>query len=268
MFENNVEFWALPEEKRLEYIKASSNGIGSSKNFEVTRILERYQGARNSYNRILHTFDVYKRSLTPDNFAKSLYGKDKEYVEAIIKRGKESLLYATAPNHNMKLDLVNNPSFYKDLMNSVWAEEAGEFYSTKQKGLVNDVTKEVFGKNNSIAQGNLLDRLQYYITRFRNIVGNNTVDFTKPYHILNKNIRNEYTIPEKTRMAFFNLVGQTPVDMARGAAERRFATQKWVRIVSAITGGVFGIALLSQLGFGKISNPQNIKKQVKHDSSN
>ena len=69
-------------------------------------------------------------------------------------------------------------------------------------------------------------------------------------------------------MAFFNLVGQTPVDMARGAAGRRFATQKWVRIISAITGGIFGIALASQFGFGKLNNPQNLKKQVNNDSIN
>ena len=72
---------------------------------------------------------------------------------------------------------------------------------------------------------------------------------------------------EKTRMAAFNLVGQTPVDMARGAASRRFATQKWARIIGAITGSVFGIALLAQLGFGKLSNPHNLQKQVNDDKN-
>ena len=72
---------------------------------------------------------------------------------------------------------------------------------------------------------------------------------------------------EKTRMAFFNLVGQTPVDMAKGAAARRFATQKWVRIIATITGSVFGVALLAQLGFGKLSNPQNLQKQVNDDTN-
>ncbi len=268
LFDNNTYFHQLSEQQRLDYIHGSSNGIGSSKNLEISRILERYQGAKNSYNRILHTFDVYKRSMTPENFAATLRGKDPEYVEAILKKAKDSLLHASAPDHTMKLDLVNNPNFYKDLMNSVWASEAGEFYSTKQKGLVTEATKEVLGKNNGIAKGNVLDRFQYYITRFRNIVGNSNVDFTKPHHILNNDIRKHYTLAERTRMAFFNLVGQTPVDMARGAAGRRYATQKWVRIISAISGGVLGIALLSQLGFGKLSHPQNLTKQVNNDANN
>ena len=29
----------------------------------------------------------------------------------------------------------------------------------------------------------------------------------------------------------------------------------------------FGVALLAQLGFGKLSNPQNLKKQVEDDSN-
>ena len=257
----------LTEAERLQYIGANANGVGSSKNLEISRILERYQGAKNSFNRILHTLDVYKRSLNPESFAETLKGKDPEYVEAILKKAKETLLYASAPDHTMKLDTVKNPNFYKDLMNSVWAAEAGEFYSTKQKGLLSETTKNILSKNNELAKGNVLDRFQYYITRFRNIVGNSTVDFTKPYHILNPKIRNEYTMAEKTRMAFFNLVGQTPVDMARGAAGRRFATQKWVRIISTITGSVFGIALLAQFGFGKLSNPQNLQKQVNNDTN-
>ena len=258
----------LSEAERIKYIAENANGIGSSKNLEITRILERYQGAKNSFNRILHTFDVYKRALNPESFAEALNDKSPEYIDSILKKGKDALLHASAPDHTMKLDTVKNPNFYKDLMNSIWASEAGEFYSTKQKGLLTEATKDALKKNNEFVKGNVLDRFQYYITRFRNIVGNSTVDFTKPYHILNKDIRNQYTMAEKTRMAFFNLVGQTPVDMAKGAAGRKFATQKWVRIISAITGGVFGIAILAQLGFGKLSNPQNIQKQVLDDANN
>lgn len=267
-YKDGIDFGKLTPEQRVEYIRYHSNGIGSSKNLEITRILERYQGAKNSYNRILHTFDVYKRALTPENFAEALHGKDPEYIEAILKKAKETLLYASASDHTMKLDTVNNPNFYKDLMNSVWASEAGEFYSTKQKGLITEATKEALAKKNKLAEGSVLDRFQFYITRFRNLVANSDIDFTKSKHILNQDIRKQYTQAERTRMAVFNLVGQTPVDMAKGAAGRRFATQKWTRIITGITGGVFAVALLSQFGFGKLSNPQNLKKQVNNDAIN
>ncbi len=253
---------------REAYVKYSSNGLGSSKNLEIGRILERYQGAKNSFNRIIHTFDVYKRALTPESFAENLAGKNKDAVNKVIEFGKEALLNASSSEHNMKLNTVNNPTFYKDVMSSVWANASGEVYeSTKARGLITDSTKEALGKYNNVESGNVLDRFQYYISRFRNIVSNSDIDFTKPRHILDSNIRSQYTQAERTRMAFFNLIGQTPVDMAKNAAKARYSAQKWVRMIAGITGGVFGIALVSQLFFGKLKNPHNLQKQVKDDTS-
>lgn len=256
------------EELREAYVKYSSNGLGSSKNLEIGRVIERYQGAKNSFNRIIHTFDVYKRALTPESFAENLAGKNKDVVNKVIEFGKETLLNASSSEHNLKLNTVNNPTFYKDVMGSVWANASGEVYeSTKAKGLITDSTKEALGKYNTVESGNVLDRFQYYISRFKNIVSNSDIDFTKPRHILDSNIRSQYTQAERTRMAFFNLIGQTPVDMAKNAAKARYSAQKWVRMIAGITGGVFGIALISQFFFGKLSNPHNLQKQVKDDTS-
>lgn len=259
------------EELRESYVKYSSKGLGSSKNLEIGRILERYQGAKNSFNRIIHTFDVYKRALTPESFAENLAGKNRDVVNKVIEFGKETLLNASSSEHNLKLNTVNNPTFYKDVMGSVWAntpKTPKEVYnSTKAKGLINDSTKEALGKYNNLESGNVLDRFQYYISRFKNIVSNSDIDFTKPRHILDPNIRSQYTQAARTRMAFFSLIGQTPVDMAKDAAKARYSAQKWVRMIAGITGGVFGIALISQLFFGKLSNPHNLQKQVSNDTS-
>ena len=111
-----------------------------------------------------------------------------------------------------------------------------------------------------MAAGNVLDRFQFYITRFRNLVANNNIDFTKPHHIIDGSLPKEYAKDGKTRMSIFNLVAQSPVDMVKGAASRRYATQKWVRIISTISASVLGVALLAQLGFGKLRNPQNVQK--------
>ena len=254
------DWWALPQEEALAYLKENSKGVGSSKNLEISRILERYQGAKNSFHRTLHTFDVYKRALKPEEFAAALKGKDPEYVEAILKKAKETMLQATTSDHNLKLYTVNNPNFYKDLMNSVWAGESGAYRSTTQKGLITNTTREALGKHNSMAAGNVLDRFQFYITRFRNLVANNNIDFTKPHHIIDGSLPKEYAKDGKTRMSIFNLVAQSPVDMVKGATSRRYATQKWVRIISTISASVLGVALLAQLGFGKLRNPQNVQK--------
>ena len=181
---------------------------------------------------------------------------------------KNSLLSATSSDFNMKLDTVDNPDFYIDLMNSTWASEGGDFYSTKQKGFVSNSTKEILNSYNSKSKGAILDRFQYYITRFRNLVGNNTNDFTKPHHILNPYIQNSYKQQERTRVALFNLIGQNPVELAMGGAGRRFATQKWLRIISAITASVCGATISAQFLFGKLNNPHKLVKQVNNDANN
>ncbi len=262
------DFNSLSEAERIEYIEYNYNGAGSSKRLEISRILERYQGAKNSFNRIIHTLDVYKRAVVPEEYCSLLEGKDKKYIEQIINKAKISLLSATSSDFIMKLDTVDNPDFYIDLMNSTWVSEGGDFYSTKQKGFVSNSTKEILNSYNSKSKGAILDRFQYYITRFRNLVGNNTNDFTKPHHILNPYIQNSYKQQERTRVALFNLIGQNPVELAMGGAGRRFATQKWLRIISAITASVCGATISAQFLFGKLNNPHKLVKQVNNDANN
>lgn len=263
-----------------EYARYNADGLASSKHQEISRILERYQGVKNSFNRVLHTFEVFKRTMDPNEFLKTLSGldgehrpltrTDVEYIQSIIKRGRQAMLTATSADHNLKLDLVNNPMLYTDIMNSIWAPEKAPkeaFWSTKARGYVTDIANEAMGQYNTIESGNVLDRFQTYITRFRNIVANSPIDFTKPFHGTNEHIRNSYTQSEKTRMAFFNLVGQSPVDFFRGAAKREYGTKKWFQIVSGVTAGVFAATILAQAGFGKIRNPHNIKKQVSDETN-
>lgn len=261
------EWKSLSEDVRKEYLISNTKGVGSSKRIEIDRILERYQGAKNSLNRIIHTFDIYLRAEDPETFMKTIAKHDREYVEAIINSAKEMMLSATSAEHTLKLNLVNNPTYYKDLFNSTHAAESGNKYSTKQKGLLHKITKEVLEIFNKMSHGNLLDRTQYYITRFRNIVANNPDDFTKPDHILNPYVRKSYTMDEKTRLSMFNLIGQNPVEFIKEAAGRQGSTQKWLRKVSTIVASVTGIAVLVQFFFGRLSNPQNLKKQVNYDSN-
>ena len=245
-----------------EYIRLSSKGVGSAKNLEVSRITDRYAGVKNSFNRVIHTMDFYKRGLNPE-----LINGDAQYAEMLIKDGKEALLTATATEHTMKLNMVNNPEHYKEVMNTVWksSDEAFEV-ATKQKGYITEATQKALESNNSIQKGNVADRFTYYITRFKNLIANNPTDFTKPKHILNEGAREAYEPMAKTNSALFNLVGKTPVDMAKEGAGKKFLTNKWLRIMGAFTAVVFSGTLLAQFTFGKIRNPHNMKKQVENET--
>ena len=112
--------------------------------------------------------------------------------------------------------------------------------------------------------GNVLTRFQNYIAKIKTVIANNRTDFTKPHHILNENASNIYKQGETTLTSIYNLVGQSPVEFVRKAAERRYAPTKWLRIMTTILGSVVGVAVLAQFTFKKIRNPQNMQKQVKY----
>ena len=237
-------YWSLSRAERVEYAKYNSKGVGSSKNQEISRIIERYQGAKNSFNRILHVFDVYKRPL-PEG----------EYDKEVAKFGRNAVMGASCPDHTMKLNTPNNSEFYKDVMKRTWSTD---LTAATEKGL--EVSKDV-------ATGDVHGRFKKYIKRFQDIMGNNNIDFTKSNHMLDTSVLKHYTKSEKTRMSKFNLVGQNSLDMIKSAAEKRYGNQKWLRIASAIGGSVIGATILAQFGFGKIRNPQNIFKKVNEDAS-
>lgn len=225
----------------IDKVKFNAKGVGSSKNQAITRIVERYQGAENSFRRVLHTLDVFKRGIPAG-----------DYDKAIIEKGRDVLLNADSSMHTMKLGTVNNAEFYKDIMKTIYGDKVD---ASTEKAL-----KE--------ADESLANRFKKYITRFREIIANNNIDFTKPNHHLDQGSLNKYTKSAQTRMAKFNLVAQSPMDMAKKAAERMYGTQKWLRRVSVIGVSVLGVTLLAQLGFGKLKNPHNLRKQVSDDTNN
>lgn len=230
-------YWGADDAKRMEYTVHNAKGVGSSKNLDISRIIERYQGANNSFNRILHMFDVYKRDIPEGNYNKT-----------ILEKGKSALMKASSSDHTLKLGTVNNPTFYNDVMRTIWNDG---LQKSTQNGMA---------CSKDLASGDVAGRFKKYINRFRDIIGNNDIDFTKPYHKPEPSSLNNYTKSETTRMSKFNLVAQNPEELIKNAAERRYSNQKWLRKASVLGGSVLGIALLSQFCFGKISNPHNIKK--------
>ncbi len=238
------DYWSLSREERVEYAKYNSKGVGSSKNQEISRIIERYQGAKNSFNRVLHLFDIYKRPL-PEG----------EYDKEVAKFGRNAVIGASCPDHTMKLNTPNNSEFYKDVMRRTWSTN------------LTDATEKGLNVSKDVSTGDIQGRFKKYLKRFQDIMGNNNIDFTKPNHILDASALNQYTKSEQTRMSKFNLVGQNSIDLIKKAAERRYGNQKWLRIASAIGGSVVGATIAAQFGFGKIRNPHNIFKKVNEDAS-
>jgi len=232
-----------------KYAEEESKGVGSSKRLKISRIVDRVQGVENSQRRLLHTLDFYKRST--QNLG--------EYDTHLNKTIKEVLLGATSADHIMKLHTENNPLYYKDLMNTGW-----------NSSLIEKSTKDAMEKAGEIEKGDVFNRFSTYLDRFKKVIGNSDIDFYKPDHkfeIELKNFRKEYNADSTTLLQKFNLVAQNPIDFFKKASKTRFENQKWLRTVSAIGGAVLGTTLVAQFFFGRIKNPHNIKKQVSDDKN-
>ena len=127
--------------------------------------------------------------------------------------------------------------------------------------------KDALEDFNPVSKGQILERYQYYLSRFKNLIANDYTDFTKTEHIIDGNKRSMYASSTRTNRALYDLIAQSPVDLLKGAAKNQYGTQKWLRIVGGIAGSVVGVTLLAQLGFGKLRNPQNLQKQVTNDTN-
>ena len=243
-FDKNKDYGTAITEYAEHYYK----GIGSSKNMKISRILERIQGVKNGQYRILHVLDVYKRKIPND-----------EYHKELNKKIKEVLLGATSSNHTLKLGTDNNPQYYKDIMDRGWGDG------------IEKSTKEAMEKTKGFANGDILSRFEKYLEQFRDIIGNNDIDFTKPDHKLVGDLKDEFrskhTTDSITRSQKFNLISQNPIEFFKNASKIKFENQKWLRIASAIGGSVIAATVLAQFCFGKIKNPHNIQKQVSDDKN-
>jgi len=268
-FYNSDHFNSLSAPEKAEYIKANLRGLGSSKNSEIIRMFNRYQGAVNSLYRVLHLLELNKRFTNIADGSEQLAGlrRSSTEIEQIKEHAKKIVLTGNSTKFTLKNGLLN-PQLYRDVFNIGWETIGGE-HGFKTKGVITSLFKDALEDFNPVSKGQILERYQYYIGKFKDIIANCAIDFTKPHLHVHDRVALEYDQQVRTRLSMFNLVGQSPVEMAKGAAGRRYGTQKWVRIVSTATGSVFGIAILAQLCFGKLRNPQNIqKKQVNNDTSN
>ena len=229
--------------QRMQNAKVYSRGTGSSKRMAISRIIDRIQGVGNSQRRMLHTLDFFKREVPADKYGKHIY-----------KTLRNVLLKATIADQTLKLNTDNNPNYYIDLMREGWDRPV-------QKSTENAVKSA-----GDITRGDVYGRFVKYLKRFRDIMGQNNIDFMKPGHRFGDALEKLYGPDSQTMMQKFDLVAQNPVDFFKKAAKTRFENQKWLRIASGIGGAVIGLTVLAQFSFGKIKNPHNIQKQVKDDN--
>ena len=244
---------------KLEYGEIFGKGIGSAKNNAITRIVNRYQGVKNSFNRILLSLDLYKREIP-----------NSEYGKQVTEMAKEALLHGNSSQFTQKLKTTNNPELFRDIMFSLFNGENLNASTLDALGLTKeDLHKAISDtvKKERLETGNVNYRFIEYLKRFKEAIGSNMTDFTKPNHRTLggdavDSINSIYRPSSTTPRAYFDLVAQDPVNMIKGSAARKYGNKYWLRKASIIGASVLGLTILAQFAFGKIKNPQNIQKQV------
>lgn len=256
--------------------KATKKGVGSSKRVQQAQIVERYQGARNSFYRLFSALEFYKRAQNPEEIKKFLSDSRPENIEAVIKLGKETLIKGCSTDFALKMFTQNNPILYLDTFNAMFPDSVqfnhrfiDKFNKSaaelvKDKGYVSNVAKEALESVNEAKMGNVLDRFQYYITRFRRVMSN-SVNFMYDSHIMSDQARKIYHPNTLTPEAEFNLLAQNPLGLLQDTAKNTYATPKWFKIIGGIAAATFAVAIGSQFLFGK--KPEYLKKQVNNDKN-
>ena len=248
----------------IGYAQEHGRDLGSDKHLALSRIFNRYQDSINTYNKVLHTADSYKRLFAEGQLPKSLSSKDHGYINNVLEKCRETLLKANSSAHFNKLYTVNAGDLYKDVMTMLYELSPED----KFKGVISDDTKAVLEKYNTVEKGNILSRFEGYIAKFRNIIGNDKTEFTKELtHNFDK-MSESYSRMAQSESAKANLAGlQNLTEYLKNAAGRRYNTNKWLRTMLWIAGTTLAVTLSAQFAFGKIRNPHNIKKQVNNEQN-
>ena len=266
----NTKWENLTSEAKEAYIRYFIEGKGSAKFRAKYRIFERHQGVINSMFRQIHTLEFYRRGQDITELTRLLDGYSNEYLEFLFAKGKDVLLSATPSDHVLKLRNVLGQEAYKDLMRIMYEPEVlsnEAMWTAKQKGLVTAEAERALGNYSAAEKGNLLDRFKLYIQKTWKIIANDKTDVFKEHHIYNEYLPKEFEAYQRSNMAMYNQNGQNMVDMAKNYANKKYGSNKWLKIMGGITASVFAVAILAQFGFGKLNNPQNLKKQVNDDTS-
>ena len=216
--------------------------VGSIKEAKVRRIQNARVGSiQNSYMRLLHTMDFFKRA-EDYKAGKGGFSGDAKLDKELISKGKKILTSSHSGDFYLKFQTANNVNFYKALMwHTFGVGEQGMAQATKDS--LNTASHEVFtgGRKTTMAQ-----RVGRWATHIKDLMGTNKFDF-QPYHTEGNEIANN---AEKTAVAKFNKIACTPADMLYNASKQKFNSNKWMKIFSTIGGIVLAGTVASQFAFG------------------
>ena len=223
---------ALKKSKFLEtLLEERFEGAGSHKHNFVEGAKERINSVKYTYQRIINSFDVFKR-------ANAVKRTDKEGLDA-AKKVKDIVLNAHSKDFSEKFFTDNNVNFYKKIYDFMCSDEAAKETQEVLDGMP-EATRNAF---------------KDYKSRLYHIVGNDPSKIKTNHSLPDKpglgvSGKNVYGKAEGTANKIFNIVGKTPSEFLKDAAQKQFNSNKWLRTFGAIGAGVLALTAAAQFAFG------------------
>lgn len=261
--------------------RVSLREAGSMKRLQKVFVEQRLSGVKNAYYRLLSTLDLYRRVATKD-FGPIINGritggldegmKDevrKDIIEASKRAGIENHCsdeaikgyYPRNPNPDLKatgkIDVVEGKVVGQEAVDIIEGTTKGvdipydyNFYkNTMQFRFKNEMNKST---TDALKEVGLLEEVKNYRTKFFNTLGSANY-FSKLSHKIGKSV--EANFEEK-----FLLCGVAVDELFTNIINKSFNTNKWLKIFGGFGIGLLGVTVGSQFLFGRMKNPQKVKK--------
>lgn len=248
-----------------------SNDNGSYIRIQKAFVEDRLLGVKSSFNRLINTFDLYRRIATNPNSLTHINPEMplvREVKEELIELCKIIMLEGHSSDHATKFWMRRNPNPSEDtsplefaggkIQNKYYGHACGTtdipsdkyFYQNAMKFMFGDDmhpdTKAIIEKNASIR-----DEFIRYRQLIMEKLGGEKY-FAKPRHLVSK--------PQHTGSDIkFLLTGIAPDEFFFKAGQQAFNTKKWLKMFGGFGAGLLGVTVLTQFFLGRLKNPRQVK---------
>lgn len=249
-----------------------SGGNGTYIRIQKAYVEDRLLGVKSAFNRLINTFDLYRRISTNPN-AMSHINTDmtlvREVKEELLELCKIVMLEGHSSDHATKFWMLRNPNPSADtspvevvggsIRNKFFGKAAAGttdipsdkyFYQNAMKFMFGDElhpdTKALLEKNPSIR-----DEFLRYRELIMDKLGGEKY-FAKPRHL----VRGENHTGSDVK---FLLTGISPEEFFHKAGQQAFNTKKWLKMFGGFGAGLLGVTILSQFFLGRLKTPRQVK---------
>ena len=247
------------------------NEKGSYVNIQKAFAENRLLGVKSSFNRLISTFDLYRRIATNPNSLTHINGEmslAREVKEELIELCKIIMLDGHSSDFATKFYMHRNPTPSSDMSpvevvkgkvkNKYFGHTSGTADIPSDKYFYQNAMKFMFGDDIHPDTKAILERnisLKEEFSRYRQLVWNRLGGdkyFAKPRHRV---ANSAYTGSDIK----FLLTGIAPDELFYKAGQQAFNTKKWLKIFGGFGAGLLALTVFAQFFLGKIKPPRQVK---------